>query len=86
MFYENSCFWDDAMSIIVEVVKELACCLHVQSLSSKENLACTDPADGGSKLLKNTVEVSQIFLEKFKEFGILSRTFCIMLCEKHARL
>jgi len=46
------------MSIIVaEVVKELASCLHVQSLSSKENLACIDPEDGGSKLLKNTVEL-----------------------------
>ena len=46
MFYENSYFWDDAMSIIVaEVVKELASRLHVQSLSSKENLACIDPED-----------------------------------------
>jgi len=59
MFYENSRFWDDAMSIIVaKVVKELACCLHVQSLSSKENLACIDPEDGGSKLLRNTVKLS----------------------------
>ena len=59
MFYENSHFWDDAISIIVaEVVKELACCLQVQRLSSKENFSCIDPEDGGSKLLKNMVELS----------------------------
>jgi len=59
MFYENSCFWVDAVSVTgTDVVKDLACCLHVQSLSSKENLACIDPEDGGSKLLKNTVELS----------------------------
>jgi hypothetical protein len=52
LFDENSRFWDDVMSVIVaDVVKELACCLHVQSLSSKENLACIDPEDGGSKIL-----------------------------------
>jgi hypothetical protein len=37
MFYENSYFWDDAMSVIVaEVVKELACCLHVQSQQQRK--------------------------------------------------
>jgi hypothetical protein len=56
MFYENSGFWDDAMSGIgADVVKEIA---HVQSLSSKENLTCIDPEDGDSKLLKHTVELS----------------------------
>jgi len=59
MFYENSGFWDDAMSVIgADVVKEIACCLHVQSLSSKENLTCIDPEDGESKLLKHAVELS----------------------------
>jgi hypothetical protein len=71
----NSHFWDDALSVIVaDVVKELACCLHVQSLTGKENLAYTDPEDGGSKLLQNTAELSYIFLEKFEESGLLSRT------------
>jgi hypothetical protein len=82
-FHENSRFWDDTMSIIIaEVVKELACCLQVQSLCSKENLACTDPEESSSKFIGTLLE----FLEKFKEFGILSRTFCIMLCETHVRL
>jgi len=58
VFYENSRFWDDAMSVTgADVVKGLACCLRVQSLSSKENLACIDPEDGGSKLLKITVKL-----------------------------
>jgi hypothetical protein len=37
MFYENSGLWDDATSVGgADVVKEIACCLHVQSVSSKE--------------------------------------------------